>query len=591
MVEPEVVEPILTVEPRPAEPEVVEPILTVEPDAAPSEAEVPQAEEPEPIASPTTIEALEPPIAEFAPEAPPEPQQAIEPEPELEPVQAVEPEPEPEPSWTYAPVVESTTTHSRFVADTSGYGQAQAPIGEGARSRRAVAPAPRSVEHDEDGAEPFDPTRSRRSRPSGEWVLPSVQDVLNNGLRRGLDEGDAIPRPPSRPARISAGAPTVAREPSQWNPPAWLTAPPAFAMTLAVGGLLAFGSWRQSVVSHGASTAIQNSAAVRRGLAKDRPLAKSIVPPRPSWWGAAPAHLAEWGVYLDGTRVEHGWDATAPEMLEAAALAGPLDPLARFVLARKTGDRPDGAIDPRGSLGLSRDAVSLAWTGRSLHKAGKDAEAVGAYRRALEIAARSVPTPRDALAFSEDPNIPRYLLPGEELAAAIIRELIADASWRYADWAEAVPESGVSALAAARVLKKEGRSEADAILKRILDRAEAEAKARAGAPDEPAEDEAAEAVALAVAAEAMALRADWKDSERRYRAAIDRMADPRIRRSWWFNLADVAMRLNDDDQRRAALDEALAVVDSDDVSRRAMDLQRGNSGTMDRLRPTGPKAN
>ncbi|WP_165246657.1 FHA domain-containing protein [Paludisphaera soli] len=496
-------------------------------------------------------------------------------------------EPEPHAPWTYAPVVESTTaSHPRFVADTSEFGRPEAPVEEAPRNRRAVAATPRLVEREEvegeDGAEAFDPTRSRRSRPGGDWVLPSVQDVLNAGLHRGMGEARSIPRPPSRPARATAAAPTPAREPAQWDPPAWLTAPPAFAMTLAVGGLLAFGSWRQAVVSHGASSAIQTSAAVRLGLAKDRPLAKSIAPPRASWWGAAPAHLAQWGVYLDGTRVEHGWDATAPEMLEAAAAAGPLDPLARFALARKAGDAPGGAIAPKLALGLSRDAVSLAWTGRSLHKAGKDADAAKAYRRALEIAARCDRTPRGPLAYSDDPNVPRYLLPGEDLAAAIVRELVADSSWRYADWAEALPETGVSALAAARVLKREGRPEADAVLRRILDRADAEAKARAGGPDEPADDPDGEAVALAVAAEAQALRSDWKDAERRYKAAIDRMADPRIRRSWWFNLADVAMHLNDDDQRRAALDEALAVVDSDEVSRRAMEMQRGDSGTMDR---------
>ena len=119
-----------------------------------------------------------------------------------------------------------------------------------------------------------------------------------------------------------------------------------------------------------------------------------------------------------------------------------------------------------------------------------------------------------------------------------------------------------------------------------------DARARAGAPDEPADDPDAEALALAVTAEALALRSNWTDAERRYHAAIDRVTDPRIRRSWWFNLADVAMRLNDEDQRRAALDEALAVLDADDVSRRAMELQRGPASTgMNRLRSNGTKAN
>ncbi|MDG3007590.1 hypothetical protein [Paludisphaera mucosa] len=526
-------------------------------------------------AEPEVARAIEPVEAEIPAAAPstleagPTAEEPFESPPSIAPTF----QPEPEPTWTYSPVVESmaTTGHARrFVADTSGVGYGYVS----SEARPVVEPEPRprrAVEIEEDEAETFDPTRSRRSRADEAWVLPSVQDVLNAGLR-ARDAAAAIPRPAARAARASIAAPTVAREPAHWTPPAWLATPPAMALTLAVGGVLAFCSWRQATVSHEASTAIETSAAVRRGLAKDRPLAKSIVPPSPSWWGAAPAHLAQWGVYLDGTRVEHGWDATPAGMLEAAAAVGPLDSLARFALARKAGDPTPGGPT---AAGLSRDAVSLAWTGRTLHRSGKNAQAMRAYRRALEIAAKADPTPSGALTFSDDPNVPRYLLPGEGLAAAVVRELAADASWAYQDWAEAVPESGVSALAAARVLRKQGRPEADAILKRILERSEADARARAGGPDEPADDPDGEALALAVAAEALALQADWKDAERRYRAAIDRMPDPRIRRSWWFNIADVALHLNDDDHRRAALDEALAVADSDDVSRRAMDLQRG----------------
>ena len=80
------------------------------------------------------------------------------------------------------------------------------------------------------------------------------------------------------------------------------------------------------------------------------------------------------------------------------------------------------------------------------------------------------------------------------------------------------------------------------------------------------------------------MRSAWKDAQHQYKAAISLMADDKIKRSWWFNLADVANRLNDENQRRIALDNVLAAVDVDEVSRRAMDVQRGGG-----LR--GPKAN
>jgi hypothetical protein len=467
---------------------------------------------------------------------------------------------EPAAAWSYPT--------GPFVADTSACGLGPIDVEK---------PPPRGImaRGVEEEAEGFDPTRARRSKGEETWVLPSVQDVLNNGSRRARAEAAAIPRPPSRSPRPSLATPTAAVEPARWSPPAWMATTPALAATLAVGGLLTFCSWRQATVSHQAATVVQKSADVRLAGAgaKDRPLPVGIVPPGTSWWGAAPAHLAGWGVYLDGTTVEHGWNATAAGMFEAAAAAGPLDPLARFALARKRGDA-------KPAVGLSRDAAALAWTGRTLHRAGKDAEAVRAYRHALEVAVRAEP-PRDApLAYSEDPGVPRYLLPGEALAAAVVADLAADDSWSYRDWAEAVPETGVSALAAARVLRKLGRPEADAILRRIVEHPDADAGPRD------------RAVELAVAAEAMAMRADWKAAAGRYRAAIDQMEDSSVRRSWWFNLADVAMHARDEDQRRAALDEALASAPSDEVGRRALEARQASVGpAASRVRSNGTKAN
>ncbi|WP_165075911.1 hypothetical protein [Paludisphaera rhizosphaerae] len=520
---------------------------------------------------------------------------AIEtPEPQTEPDAEPEHEQEHEPAWTYTPQVEPTGSSRRFVADTS-YGfepfdaapgfAPSSPAATSSPAQAATAPQARRAAVYEEEPETFDPTRARRSQAEEPWVLPSVQDVLGASARR-VREREAAGPIPKPSARFAKPAPTRPTPPSHWSAPSWLVGPPALALLLGVGGLLGLGAWRQASVSHNAATVIRSTAGFRRGTDKERALAKGIEPPSPSWWGASPAHLAQWGVYLDGTRVENEFETTAPAMLEAAAAASPLEPVARLTLARGRGEGTP-------TVGLSRDAVGLAWTGRTLHKAGKNAEAVRVYRRALEIAARTRPDSSSPLTYSNDKDVPRYLLPGEALAAAVVADLAADASWSYRDWSEAVPESGVSALAVARMLKKQGKPEADAILKRILERAEAEARGRAEAADRPSDDPEAEAVSIAVAAEALALRADWKEAEHRYRAAIDLMPDHRIRRSWWFNLADVALKIGDDDQHRAALDEALASTAADDVSRRALQLQGGpatRSGT-NRLGSAGPKAN
>ena len=65
-----------------------------------------------------------------------------------------------------------------------------------------------------------------------------------------------------------------------------------------------------------------------------------------------------------------------------------------------------------------------------------------------------------------------------------------------------------------------------------------------------------------------------KDAEQEYRQAIELVDNDVIRRSWWFNLADIARRLNDESQRQTALRAAGAVASSDDISRRVISIQR-----------------
>ena len=59
-----------------------------------------------------------------------------------------------------------------------------------------------------------------------------------------------------------------------------------------------------------------------------------------------------------------------------------------------------------------------------------------------------------------------------------------------------------------------------------------------------------------------------------------------IRRSWWFNLADIALRLNDETQRQAAIRAALAVSTS--PQRRD---HRGDAASIQRVgRPAAARA-
>jgi hypothetical protein len=79
-------------------------------------------------------------------------------------------------------------------------------------------------------------------------------------------------------------------------------------------------------------------------------------------------------------------------------------------------------------------------------------------------------------------------------------------------------------------------------------------------------------VAIAVLAEALALKGRWYDADQRYRQAIDLMADVTIRRSWWINVAEIALRQNDESSRQKALEAARGTDPNDEITRRAVDL-------------------
>ena len=52
--------------------------------------------------------------------------------------------------------------------------------------------------------------------------------------------------------------------------------------------------------------------------------------------------------------------------------------------------------------------------------------------------------------YHNDPEAPRYLLPGEERARDIVGELISTRAWTFEEWSAALPETAVAFVAAAR---------------------------------------------------------------------------------------------------------------------------------------------
>jgi hypothetical protein len=414
--------------------------------------------------------------------------------------------------------------------------------------------------------------------------LPSAKEILASAPRRPL------PQPLKQPARTDwdRAKPTEAREPDQWTVPLWLAWPPVTLLVLLMGIAASVLSYWWTGDSSSAAVITQRLLA-RASLPgkereqerqRERHLPETVVPPEPSWWRTTPRHLVQWGVYL-GRLAPGDEQATEPQnLLDGAVRIAPINSMARLAQAqiKRNPDEPPALVQ---ALGLSRDPVSLAWTARTLRLAGKKTSALKVYRKALEIACRADPPRAMDLAFDDNPNVRRYLLPGEAAAAPIVRELIIDGGWTHEAWSDVVPDDAIALLAAGRVLHEQGRSETRTMLQRIIDRLRG-----TGSPERDVD----RPIEHAAAAEAYALLSRWKDSEQEYRLAIEQTSDLTTRRSWWFNLASVAQHLDDEAQRTAALEAALEAPVSDEISRRALEFRRAVE-PLGRLRSSGTKAN
>lgn len=540
-------------------------------------------------------------------EAPPVPDE-VEPEPSTN----VAPGPDlhhEEPAW--APIWFAEPAH-RFTLDTSGYGPlalsslppesevyAPEPPGrETSGGERAGASsnvrgatlldrgATREWDRDrripaDDRAWPVDPgarawTRTESPREHSGFNLPSAKEILAAAPRR--------PAQPAQPAKRQArtswdrATPTLAREPAHWDVPLWLAWPPAALLVLAVGvgGFLLTLRWAGE--TYDASVVAQRLFTRTSPSDKLKALPESIVAPEPSWWQTTAQHLAQWGVYLGRLPAEEDRGEEARRMLEEAVKISPINPTARLAREQLVTEAERSA-SPTRALGLSRDAASLAWTARTLRQAGKNAAAIRLYREALRIAGTPDPATVPDPVFDNDPAARRYLLPGEAATASVVRELFGDQARTFREWSEAVPESTIARLATARLFREQRRPEAEALIARIIEDGQ-------GGPAASPEL----AIRQAAAAEAQALLSHWAEAEERYRTAIEGMDESVVKRSWWFNLASIAHRLDDETQRQAALQEALDAPASDDISRRAIEFQRA-SEHLARPRPGATKAN
>lgn len=463
-----------------------------------------------------------------------------------------------------------TDTHSLDPVDPFGAAVGVATGGAGRSGARARRPSRPGRETWRGGAnlgverEPVGrpAVESRGPRESArEW--PTVADIL---AARGAGRGSAAA--PVGGARAKAEArpePTRAVEPGQWRLPLWLGWLPAAVATAGFGGagLVAAWTWTQDGY---------NAGVVARRLAADakaeKPLPRGVVPGGGHWWETTAAHLVTWAAYRDRTADDPGRAEEVRALLTRAAEASPLNPTVRYAVARVLpGDAPPPERTLALGLGQSRDVVSLTLAGRRLVEAGRKGAALGAYRAALALAAEADPARPEPPTFLDDAQPKRYAVPTEERLAAVIRDMAESSAWAYPEWSAALPRGTAAALAAARVLRERSSPDADAAL--------AAAVAEAGS-ETPAATPHAEAVRLAAGAAALAAAQRWGEARDRYRRAIDVTPVEAARRAWWLNVADVALRLNEESERRSALDSAKNSDPKDEITVRAVELQKSS---------------
>lgn len=466
------------------------------------------------------------------------------------------------------------------------------------QSLEVVEPESRSTSRRRNRATSLAAESTGRSLPPpAEWSstgasvdLPSVEDVLAahrpSARTRGASERSAAKKRPvdRKPSRGPALAtPSFAQGPECWEMPLWLGWPPLAFASLLMGVLGCAVSWSWTWEARSASIVANRLLGKEAEFVNGRPipLPEWVGPPSPSWWRSTPRHLTNWAVYLGRSSQASERGDEVHLLLDGALGASPIYAPARLAKARIV--EASGGDSTRG-LALSRDPVSLTWAARKLLRAGRKEVAFPLYRQALQLAVRTELAPETHPKFADDPQARRYLLPGEEVVRWIVADLAADRSLKFAEWSSVLPVGTVAPLVAARLLRERSRQDAEASLDLILSR------------DETADsDGRANAVRIAARAEAFALRAKWKDAERLYLDAIGRIDHEATRRSWWFNLADVELRLRNEAQRQEAIEEVLASAPTtDEIARRAADLRRSSqipTEQASRIRGVGLKAN
>jgi tetratricopeptide (TPR) repeat protein len=371
----------------------------------------------------------------------------------------------------------------------------------------------------------------------------------------------------SRRRRSVEPMPTECRAPSQWTLPLWLGWLPTLFATLLLGTV---GTW---LAYEWMNEAGGSNVGLRLALRPDSPSSPLIDPsliPQGGWFFSTPTHMAAWAVALERANDGENHAEDVRLLIAAARQASPLASRARFhVEASQPSASP---IDPNdfSAIGRTRDVVSLIGTGGRLREAGKLESSIRAYRSAMELALMAAREGLEPPVFDENNEVRRYSLPHEALVGLVVRDMAERGDWTTEQWTSALPPSASATWVASKVL---ARMRKKAVADALADLAIRQAEILPPPGYDPAEHRAA-------VAEALAYRGRWTDSAEQYRQAIDQVEDDTTRRSWWFNLAELAHRMSDDAAQASALEASKSPDLADEITQRARKALESQPGLL-----------
>lgn len=459
---------------------------------------------------------------------------------------------EPEVAATASPPATAAETASScrfFEADPSGISWHHTPAAavETAAPAPPAAAVPRSLPTEE-----VDPSRGA---PTADAGFPDSATIFAAQGHRPV----ATPwrTPEGRRRLVGRPIPSDPLAPATVTLPGWIAAPAAAGVVVLVAlGLALAVVWTGDNLSAGLAA----RAALRAEEDKPVPL-DPVVRVETRWWRTTAGHLALWAAAIERSPESATRAEEVRDVLDSARRAAPLESSARYA----TAGGPRGA-DPVGvgmAVGLSRDVATLSLAGRALKRAGKAAPALGAYRRALTLAADADATRLGAPTFDDDSQVRRFRLPREEIVAAVIRDMAGAGDWTFAGWAPALPPRAVVRLAAAKLCREKGDPDAARAVAAVL----AEDVERPEPGGLLAEHHAAQA-------EALALSERKAEAAARYRTAIGLADDDATRRRFRLALAEILASLGETRERAELLEAAKGADPTDEVTRRALDAQQ-----------------